>query len=78
MIDIDLVPNLDVEVNSEEEIEANIIQSGPQGPKGDPGQDGKTPIKGIDYWNEADVQEIKNYCDNQVTNAIGGALNGTY
>lgn len=42
--------------------------------KGADGKDGYTPQKGIDYWTNDDVQEIKNYVDNQ----IGGALNGTY
>lgn len=35
--------------------------AGPQGPQGDPGKDGadgKTPVKGVDYWTEADKQEI--------------------
>lgn len=31
--------------------------TGPQGPKGDPGH---TPVKGTDYWTEADKQEIVN------------------
>ena len=33
---------------------------GPQGPKGETGTDGKTPVKGTDYWTEADKQEIVN------------------
>lgn len=32
--------------------------TGPQGPKGDPGADGKTPIKGTDYFTPTDVNEI--------------------
>ncbi len=32
--------------------------TGPQGPKGDPGADGKTPVKGTDYFTPADVEEI--------------------
>ena len=31
---------------------------GPQGPQGEPGKDGYTPIKGTDYWTEADKDEI--------------------
>ena len=31
---------------------------GPQGPQGEPGTPGKTPVKGVDYWTEADKQEI--------------------
>ncbi len=30
----------------------------PKGAKGDKGADGKTPVKGIDYWTAADKQEI--------------------
>lgn len=33
---------------------------GAQGKKGDPGAPGKTPIRGTDYWTEADKQEIVN------------------
>lgn len=31
---------------------------GGKGDKGDPGADGKTPVKGTDYWTAADKQEI--------------------
>lgn len=31
---------------------------GPQGPQGEKGADGKTPVKGTDYWTAADKQEI--------------------
>lgn len=31
---------------------------GAQGEKGDPGAPGKTPVRGTDYWTEADKQEI--------------------
>ena len=31
---------------------------GEQGPQGERGADGKTPIKGTDYWTEADKAEI--------------------
>ena len=39
-------------------------EQGPQGPQGESGQngqdgqDGYTPVKGTDYWTEADIQEI--------------------
>lgn len=40
----------------------NVISSsssqGPQGPQGPAGKDGHTPVKGTDYWTEADKQEI--------------------
>lgn len=38
------------------------------------GQDGYTPKKGTDYWNQSDIAEIHSYIDEQ----IGGALNGSY
>ena len=31
---------------------------GPQGPQGAPGEPGKTPVKGVDYFTQADRQEI--------------------
>ena len=43
-------------------ISNNVISSsssqGPQGPQGPAGKDGHTPVKGTDYWTEADKQEI--------------------
>jgi hypothetical protein len=41
-----------------------------KGDKGDPGSDGKTPVKGTDYWTAADIAEIKSYVDNAI---LGGA-----
>ena len=49
--------------------------TGPKGDKGDKGDtgetgakgvDGKTPVKGTDYWTDADKTEIKNYVDKEV------------
>lgn len=37
-----------------------------QGPKGDPGL---TPVRGVDYWTEADVAQIKSYVDETI---LGG------
>lgn len=31
-----------------------------KGEKGDPGEPGKTPVRGIDYWTDADKAEIVN------------------
>ena len=31
---------------------------GPKGDKGDTGADGHTPVKGVDYFTEADKQEL--------------------
>ena len=38
------------------------------------GQDGTTPVRGVDYWTQEDITQIQSYIDGQ----IGGALNGTY
>lgn len=45
-----------------------------KGDKGDNGNDGYTPIKGIDYWTDADKAEMQNYIDQQ----LGVIENGTY
>ena len=37
--------------------------------KGEKGEIGKTPIKGQDYWTEADIAEIQSYIDTQI---LGG------
>lgn len=37
--------------------------------KGERGEIGKTPIKGQDYWTEADIAEIQSYIDTQI---LGG------
>ena len=34
------------------------VPPGEAGPKGDPGADGKTPERGVDYWTEADKAGI--------------------
>ena len=36
--------------------------------KGENGQDGYTPVKGTDYWTTEDVNEIKEYVDEQIDN----------
>lgn len=41
-----------------------------KGDKGDPGAAGKTPVRGTDYWTDADKAEIKSYVDNAI---LGGA-----
>lgn len=55
---------------------------GPQGPKGDPGPagaqgtqgskgaDGKTPVRGVDYWTESDIAEINKYIDAKIAEAM--------
>lgn len=51
--------------------------AGPQGDQGDPGAtgaqgpagtDGYTPIKGVDYWTSADIEEINAYTTSLLTN----------
>ena len=41
--------------------------TGPQGPAG---SDGKTPVRGTDYWTAADIAQIKSYVDDAI---LGGA-----
>ncbi len=43
----------------------NVLK-GEQGPKGEDGLDGYTPVKGVDYWNEEDKQEVKGFIDNSI------------
>lgn len=38
------------------------------GTDGDPGNDGKTPVRGTDYWTDADKAEIKAYVDDAILN----------
>lgn len=44
--------------------------TGPAGPRGDAGVDGYTPVRGTDYWTEADIATIKGYVDDAI---LGGA-----
>ena len=48
---------------------ANI--KGPAGQKGDPGEDGKTPEKGVDYWTAQDKADIVNDVLAALPNASG-------
>ena len=46
---------------TEQQKESLKGKQGPQGPKGDPGsagKDGYTPVKGVDYFTEADKAEM--------------------
>ena len=45
-------------------------EKGDRGPAGVNGTDGKTPVRGVDYWTEADKAEIKAYVDEAI---LGGA-----
>ena len=58
-------------------INAIELTPGPQGEKGEPGadgEDGKTPVKGVDYYTEADKTEMVNL----VLAAIPGAEEVSY
>ena len=49
------------------------LPKGDKGDKGDtgaPGKDGHDPVRGVDYWTEADKNEIKGYVDAAI---LGGA-----
>ena len=46
--------------------------TGLQGPAGSAGANGKTPVRGVDYWTEADKQEIQSYIDSKVPSGGGG------
>ena len=41
---------------------------GIQGIQGEKGSDGKTPQRGVDYWTDTDVAEIKEYVNNAIVN----------
>ena len=45
---------------------------GPQGPQGEPGTDGRTPVKGTDYWTTEDKQEIKDELKGEVVLSVNG------
>ena len=47
---------------------AIMLVRGAQGADGADGVDGYTPVKGTDYWTEADKQEIKDYVDSAILN----------
>jgi hypothetical protein len=42
--------------------------TGATGADGKDGADGTTPIRGVDYWTEADKNEIKSYCEDAILN----------
>lgn len=41
-------------------------EQGVAGKDGKDGVDGDTPVKGVDYWNEGDKEEVKGFVDNSV------------
>jgi hypothetical protein len=48
------------QANVEAPVEIQLSLGNPiyRGPAGRPGKDGYTPIKGVDYFTEADIQDI--------------------
>lgn len=63
-----------VNVPTEQDI-TDIVQSYVEAHKEElQGESGKTPVKGVNYWTEAEKQERQCYINEQ----IGGALNGSY
>ena len=44
-------------------------EKGEQGPQGEKGADGHTPVKGVDYFTEEEVNEIK-YDDTEIRNSV--------
>ena len=44
-------------------------EQGPAGKDGTNGKDGYAPVRGTDYWTDADKAEIKGYVDNAI---LGG------
>lgn len=44
-------------------------EQGPPGTQGPAGADGYTPVRGTDYWTEADIASIKSYVDDAI---LGG------
>ena len=43
-------------------------EQGIPGEPGEPGIDGMTPQRGIDYWTDADIEEIREYVNSAVLN----------
>ena len=41
-----------------------------KGEKGEPGEAGSSPVRGVDYWTEDDKAEIKSYVEEAI---LGGA-----
>ena len=73
----EMLPKTDLPVAVNEALEqakASGVFDGPQGPKGDTGEDGKTPTKGTDYFTPAEIEDISNQAAKKVTlEGIGAA-----
>ncbi len=51
-------------------------EQGIQGEKGDTGEKGDVPVKGVDYYTEADKAALITEIENEVTGDIETALDG--
>lgn len=51
---------------------------GPQGNPGANGADGATPVRGTDYWTQADIQAIEADLQTYINTQLGVVENGTY
>lgn len=54
-----------------ENVPAIIGEKGEQGIQGTVGQDGHTPVLGVDYWTESDKAEVQNYCNSYIDSQLG-------
>lgn len=54
------------------------IPRGNTGAKGDKGDDGHTPVKGVDYWTAADQEQIKSEVSASVTDSVTDAVSCKY
>lgn len=63
-----------ITVTDEDGTTTATVSDGETGPAGKDGADGKTPVRGTDYWTDADVAAIKAYIDEKV----GEVENGSY
>ena len=61
-------------VNGKDGADGKDGVNGKDGTDGKDGVDGKTPIRGVDYWTEADESAMREYIDGR----LGVVENGTY
>lgn len=48
------------------------------GEQGVQGENGYTPVRGTDYWTDADIAYIEQYCANYIDQNITQAIGGSY
>ncbi|MDO5125231.1 MAG: hypothetical protein Q4D35_02505 [Ruminococcus sp.] len=62
-----------------DELKGDTGERGEQGIQGERGADGYTPVKGVDYWTDSDINEIYSYVDGLIGEAnaiLENRLNG--